>query len=148
MFAEDADFELVGLYHVVGKGNIRNVFEYDKAVNSELKFHECRSEESTVHCRMTERNDRLKALGVSDAHYTPCVIEFGDGLIKKFSATIYPDIFRKVEEKWKAFLPWFSEHYPIEYSQMTTPEGRFINNGENGRKVVPLLNEWPSNMGE
>jgi len=148
MFADDAELELVGLNHLVGKEEIRNGFEYDEAVNSELEFFECISEGNIVNCRMKERNDRLMALGLSEARYTPCVLEFKDGLIQKFSATIHPGILRAMEDKWRAFLPWFSEHYPVEHSQMTTPEGLFIGNGENGRKVVPILNEWRSSLEE
>ena len=66
MFADDVDFELVGLNHIVGKEKLRTVFEYDEGVNNELEFFECTSEENTVNCRMTERNDRLRALGLSD----------------------------------------------------------------------------------
>ena len=146
MFADDACLELVGLNHLVGKEEIRNGFEYDEAVNSELEFFECISEKNTVNCRMKERNDRLRALGLSEASYAPCVIEFEGGLIQKISSTIHPEILKQMEEKWRVFLPWFSEHYPVEYSKMTTPEGRFISNGENGRRVVPILNEWRSRL--
>ena len=61
MFTEDAEFELVGVSKYCGKEQIKNQFEYDAGVNGELKFTAFRSEENTVYCQCTERNDRLAA---------------------------------------------------------------------------------------
>jgi len=42
MFAENAEFEIVGVSKYSGKEQIRNVFEYDVGVNTELKFINCK----------------------------------------------------------------------------------------------------------
>jgi Txe/YoeB family toxin of Txe-Axe toxin-antitoxin module len=38
MFAEDAEFEILGVSKYSGKEQIKNVFEYDVGVNTELKY--------------------------------------------------------------------------------------------------------------
>jgi limonene-1,2-epoxide hydrolase len=38
LFNDNAEFELVGLYRVEGKEEIRNVFEYDAGVHTKLDF--------------------------------------------------------------------------------------------------------------
>jgi len=48
MFAKDAEFELIGIPKYSGKEQIRNVFEYDIGVNTELKFINCKAQGNTV----------------------------------------------------------------------------------------------------
>jgi len=142
MFADDAEFEIVGLYTVVGKQQIRAIFEYDAGVNTELQFINCTSEGDTVTCQLVERNDRLKVIGISKLQYTSCVLTFKDRLIRKFTVTPPAESARSIGEIWQAFLPWLGRNYPADYSKMFTPAGRFIYNRENGERVVPLLKEW------
>jgi hypothetical protein len=40
------------------------------------------------------------------------------------------------------FLPWLAARYPADRARLFTPEGRFIQNGPHGARVVPLLREW------
>jgi len=148
MFADDAEFEMVGLFTLVGKQQIRAIFEYDAGVNTELQFINCTSEGNTVTCQLVECNDRLEATGISKLHHTSCVLTFKDRLIKKFTATLPAESTQTIGEMWQAFLPWIAKNYPADYSRMFTPEGRFIYNRENGERVVPLLKEWRASQGK
>ena len=142
MFREDAEFELVGQSKLKGKQEIRNIFDYDVGVNTELKFINCKSEAGSVYCQILEKNDRLDAIGISELEYASCTFVFKDGLIQSFTATIPYESMQYIMEKWQKFIPWITKNYPDEYSRMFTSEGRFIYNRENGRDVVPLLREW------
>ena len=142
MFSDDAEFELVGIAKYSGKTQIRNVFEYDASVNSVLKLIERKTEGDTFHCQIIERNDRLSAIGLSEAKFSSCTIVIRDGLIKSFSATLSPEIAKHNTEVWQKFVPWCKENYPDEYSRIFSSDGSFIYNRENGRDVVPLLNQW------
>ena len=86
LFTEDAEFEIVGLSKFSGKQNVKNIFEYDVAVNTNLQFINCKSEAGRVHCQILERNDRLDAIGISELKYSSCVFSFRNGLIKSFAA--------------------------------------------------------------
>lgn len=142
MFTEDAEFELAGISKYSGKEQIKNVFEYDAGVNTELKFIDCRSEDDTVHCRIIERNDRMAAIGISEHTFPACTIVFRGGLIQSFSAEVSSEIVQYNTEVWEKFIPWCIENHPDEYSRIFSPEGKFIYNRENGRDVVPLLKKW------
>ena len=142
MFSKDAEFEIVGQSKLTGKQQIRNIFDYDVGVNTELKFINCKSEGNSVHCQILEQNDRLDAIGISELEYASCTFVFKDGLIQSFTAKIPAESMRYIMEKWQNFMPWITKNYPDEYSRMFTSEGRFIYNRENGRDVVPLLREW------
>jgi hypothetical protein len=142
MFHEDAEFEIVGQSGLSGRQEIRNIFDYDVGVNTELRFINCKSEGNSVHCQILEQNDRLDAIGIRELEYASCTLVFKEGLIESFTATISDESMRYIMEKWQDFIPWITKNYPDEYSRMFTSEGRFIYNRENGRGVVPLLREW------
>ena len=142
MFTEDATFEIVGLSKFAGKQNVKNVFEYDVGVNTNLQFINCKSEGNAVHCQILERNDRLKAIGIGELKYCSCILTFKNNPIKKFKAKIAPESVQYNAEVWKNFIPWLMENYQDEYSRMFMDDGRFIYNRKNGSDVVQLLRKW------
>jgi len=147
-FAEDAEFEMVGQVTLKGKEEIRQIFEYDAGVNTELQFFDFKSEGDTVTCQVVERNDRLKAAGFDKLLYTSCFITFRDQLIQKFSISPDAESARSLGEVMRKFLPWIQKNYPKDYSRLFTPEGRFIRNRENGERVVFLMKEWRGSQGK
>jgi limonene-1,2-epoxide hydrolase len=142
MFTEDATFGIVGLSKFEGKKQVKNIFEYDIGVNTNLKFINCKSEGDTVHCQILERNDRLDAIGIDELEFISCNITFKDGLIQSFSAEVPPDFVEYNIKILKQFIPWLKENHPTEYSRMFDSEGKFIYNYENGKDVVPFLRKW------
>jgi limonene-1,2-epoxide hydrolase len=142
LFTEDAEFEIVGLSKFSGKQNVKIIFEYDVAVNTNLQFINCKSEGGRVHCQILERNDRLDAVGISELKYSSCIFTFRNGLIKSFAAEIPRDFIEYNSKILKKFIPWLKENFPNEYAIMFTSEGRFIYNYKNGKDVVPLLRKW------
>lgn len=142
MFAEDAEFEIVGVSKYSGKEQIKNVFEYDVGVNTELKFINCKTEGNMVQCQALERNDRLAAIGIDELKYISSIFVFSDRRIQSFISEIPPEVVQYNREVWQKFIPWLSKNYPAEYSRMLTSNGRFIYNRENGRDVVALLKSW------
>lgn len=109
MFSDDAEFEIVGQVTLVGKQQIRDIFEYDAGGNTKLQFINCTSEGDTVTCQIMERNDWLEAMGISKLHYTSGVLTFKDGLIQKFTATLPAESARTIGEIWQTFLPWLGK---------------------------------------
>jgi|PlaIllAssembly_1097288.scaffolds.fasta_scaffold373949_2 ketosteroid isomerase-like protein len=142
MFHDNAEFELVGLYRLEGKNQIRNVFEYDAGVHTKLELLDIQVEEDTVKGKLVERNDRLDAIGFNKLDYPFCSLTFRNGRIQKFSAKADDEAIKKIGEMWKGFLPWITREYPSDRAILFTSEGKFIYNRENGKRVVTLLNEW------
>ena len=142
MYTDDAEFEIVGISKYSGKEQIRNVFEYDIGVNTELKFINCEIHGNTVSGQLLERNDRLDAIGIGELKYSSWTFTFSDNLIQSITAEIPAEFIQHNNEVYQKFLPWLTENYPDEHSKMFTPEGRFNYNRENGAGVVRLLREW------
>ena len=142
MFTGDATFEIVGFSKFAGQQQVKNIFEYDIGVNTNMEFLNCKSEGDTVHCQILERNDRLDAIGISELRYSSCILTFKDGLIQSFAAEIPPEFVEYNSKILKKFIRWVTKKYPDDYSRMFMPDGRFIYNRENGRDVVPLLRKW------
>jgi len=142
MFTEDATFEIVGLSKFAGKQNVKNVFEYDVGVNTNLRFINCKSEGNAVHSQILERNDRLAAIGIDELKYSSCIFTFKNNLIQSFKAEIPPESVQYNAEIWKKFIPWLTKNYPDEYSRMFMSDRRFIYNRKNGSDVVQLLRKW------
>ena len=147
MFTENAEFELVGISKYSGKEQIRNVFEYDAGVNSELKFIDCIVEGNTLNCQIIEHNDRLAAIGINELTIPSCTIIFQGSLIQSFSAKVSPETAQHNADVWQKFVPWCKENHPDEHSEMFTSEGQFIYNRENGASSVRLLREWQKEQG-
>ncbi|MBM4339341.1 MAG: nuclear transport factor 2 family protein [Deltaproteobacteria bacterium] len=141
-FNDDAEFELVGLYRVEGKDQIRNVFEYDAGVHTKLAFSRFQIDGDTVKGCLIEKNDRLKAIGFKKLDLPICVLEFRGGRIQKFSAKADESAIKKIIEALQGFLPWVTENYPADRTRLFTSEGRFIYNRGNGERAVKLLKEW------
>jgi len=142
MFTENATFEIVGLSKFSGKQNVKNVFEYDVGVNTNLEFINCESEGNTVQCQILERNDRLEAIGINELKYSSCVFNFKINLIQNFKAQIPPQAVQYNAEVGRKFIPWLKENYQDKHKRMFMDDGRFIYNRENGKDVVQLLRKW------
>lgn len=142
MFAEDAKFHIDGQNPLIGKEEIRSIFEYDAGVNGELVFINCTSEGDTVSCQVLERNDRLKASGINELLYPSCAFTFRDGLIIEFKAVRDAERAQAQAKMWPKFRQWVSEKYPNDYLKLFDAEGKFIRNFENGKRSVQLLKKW------
>lgn len=126
MFAEDAEFEIVGLTRLIGKQQIRTIFEYDAGVNGDLQIINRIATGDTVTCQLMERNDRLAPIGIALLLYPSCEFVVKAGDIQKFTAVPDAEGMAKSRAAWKAFLPWIAEHYPTDHALLFSPEGRFI----------------------
>lgn len=146
MFSDDAEFELVGLARLVGKKEIRAIFEYDAGVKGEIHLINCTARADTVTCQLVERNDRLRAAGLDKLLYPSCVLSFTNKLIRSWRAVPDPEPARAFDQFWGAVRLWIAENYPADYARIFTPEGRFIRNRDNGERAVQLAREYRSSV--
>lgn len=146
MFSDDVEFELVGLARLVGKKEIRSIFEYDAGVNTELRLIKCTANGDTVNCQLVERNDRLRAAGFDKLLYPSCALSFTNKLIRSWRAVPDPEPLRAFNRFWGAVRLWIAENYPADYGRIFTPEGRFIRNRYNGERLVQLAGEYRSDV--
>lgn len=144
MFVDDAEFELGGLPRLVGKKEIRSIFEYDAGVNSKIELTNCAVTADTVNCQFVETNDRLRLAGVDRLVYQSCVLSFGKRLIRSWRAAPDPEAVRAVGQFWNAAGQWIASHFPTDYSRLFTREGHFIRSRENGERAVQLAKQYLS----
>ncbi len=142
MFAEDAEFELVGMGTMVGREQIRALDEYDVGINTRLEFSNCVQEGNRVTCDVVETNDWLDAAGLSENRYTSSVFTFEEGLITRISAALSPESAQATGQVLQVFAPWIAQNHPEAMPKLFTPENQFIYSRENGVLVVSLLREW------
>lgn len=146
MFADGAEFELEGLTRLVGKKDIRSIFEYDAGVNGNIQFIKCSATADTVSCQLLETNDRLRLAGLDNLLYPSCVLSFENKLIRSWRAVPDPGPARAFDEACGAVRLWIAKQYPTEYERMFTREGRFIRNRDNGERVVQLARQYRSTV--
>jgi len=144
MFADDAAFELEGLTRLVGKKEIRSIFEYDAGVKGEIQLINCTATADTVSCQLLETNDRLRVAGLDKLLYPSCVLSFEKDLIRSWRAVPDPGPARAFDQFWSAVRLWIAEHHPTDYARMFTREGRFMRSRENGERVVHLARQYRS----
>jgi limonene-1,2-epoxide hydrolase len=146
LFADDAEFELEGLTRLVGKEEIRTIFEYDAGVAGEIELINRVAKDDQVTCQILERNDRLRVAGLDGLYYPSCVLSFKNKLIRSWRAAPDPEATQAFDEFWRPVPQWIVEHYPVDYARLFTPEGRFIRSGSNGRRAVQLAREYRSSL--
>ncbi len=142
LFTEDATFEIDARPPWVGRTQIREILEYDAAVHGRLHFLNCRPEADGVTCELLDQNDRLAAIGIETLRYSSCQVGFQAGRVTRFSAVREATGAARSRDAYGRFLPWLAVHYPADRARLFTPEGRFIQNGPHGARVVALLHEW------
>jgi len=146
MFADDAEFELVGATGLVGRNKIRSIFEYDAGVDGIIEFINSTATGNTVTCQLVETNERLRLAGLDSLLYPTCELSFENGLIRSWRAAPDPEPTQVVMEFWGAVGKWIKEHHPGEYGKMFSGEGRFIRNRENGELAVQLGRQYRSTV--
>ena len=142
MFSDDAEFELVGLARLVGKKEIRAIFEYDAGVKGEIHLINCTAGTDTVSCQLVESNDRLRVAGLDKLLYPSCMLSFTNNLIRSWRAVPDPEPARALAQFWGPVRLWMAENHPADYARIFTPEGQFIRNRYNGERAVQLARDY------
>ena len=114
-YADDATFFMPGENPIVGRAALRDLFEGDSIVNSELVFKDLviRGDTAIVNS-ITERSDWLRFIGIPEIHYAPgSKMIFRKGLIHKVElAPFVEEDIRAYEKGWSDVMGWLSIAYP------------------------------------
>ncbi|MCK4329991.1 nuclear transport factor 2 family protein [candidate division WOR-3 bacterium] len=140
LYAENATFEAVGQFVLKGKEQIRDLTEYDIALNIHMSISECIAKGDTVICKLAETNDWFKTAGIKETYYSTKFV-FSDGLIKLLRANATPETNQAFSQVLNPLTEWASKERPQQLAEMM-PAGRFVYNAENAKKALALLQEW------
>ena len=91
LYVRDAQFDLVGVWMKKGIDEMRELAEWDAALNSSLDFHIEEVRGDTVVCSVLERNDWFKAVGIDPLYHPKALVVIQNGLIHHIIAYPSPD---------------------------------------------------------
>jgi hypothetical protein len=113
-YADDATFSIPGENPIVGRAALRDLFEADSIVNSELVFKDVVIHGDTgIVNSITERSDWLRLIGIPEIHNSPgSKMIFRKGLIHtvELAPFVQEDV-RAYEKGWSDVMGWLSITY-------------------------------------
>ena len=142
MLTNDITFEMNGRSIAEGKEHARLVYDTDAGFNIELELADCKQAGNKVTCRITERNDYVKAAGINQIEYTSDVFTFKNGLIRKISATMSPESVKAGKEFDQGFVTWVRRNRSDELTKLMTPDGKFKWGRESAIIMVNLVKDY------
>ncbi len=143
MFAENPSLHFGPLGSMTGLDEIRDIHEYDLALNTQLRFEQCEAAGLEVTCRVIETNGWLKSVDIETITFDESKFTFAsDGRIKSIASTLSADSGQLLGEAMVQFDAWAKINQPVEYAELFSQEGAFVYNYENGEKVLALLRQW------
>ena len=143
-YADDARFEFVGEFAVQGKDKLRKIFTVDVLLNNSLAFSDISIVGNSVFCKVEEKNDMWRALGVEKV-YSRCEIVFKNGLIQEVRATksAQSESAAELDKADQAFSAWADKNRPQEVARLLggKPFEGFLT-PENALGFLKLAREW------
>ncbi len=140
LYAEDVTFKVPETFALQGREQLRDLAEYDFALDVHMSCSQFTSRGDSVMCQLTETNDWLRTAGIEKAQYSMTFV-VGGGLIRSITAEPDPTTIRAYRLVWMSLLTWAKEESP-ELAKEMMPEGQFIYNAQNARHLLSLLREW------
>ncbi len=140
LFADEPILHFGPLGTISGPTNVRNILEYDLALNTHLQLKNCKVAAGEVSCRVVETNDWLKTVGIESIEYDENRFAFSeDGRIKEVHASLAAASAQSLVAAMAEFHQWATSTEPEAYSELFSDEGTFVYSGENAEKVLLLL---------
>jgi hypothetical protein len=136
MYADDAEFEFVGMGSLAGQEQIRGYKEYIAALNTDLQYSDCMAEGNTVTCKLIKNDDMLRKVTAGPVSHS-IAFTFEGGLIQKQAVTTPPTSAKILGQTSGAFLGWVKENHSEAMAKLFTPEGQFVYSGEPDPGVGP-----------
>jgi len=143
-FAEDAAIAVGGQTPFTGKAAIRNLYEADSVMKSELEYTGLAVRGDTVVVNsVVERNDLLRLLGLSEVHYLPGTrVVFRKGLIQSIETSrLDQREWRAMRDSFAALMNWVQAKHPELLKEIGS--GRLSgNNATAARGWMEVVSRW------
>jgi hypothetical protein len=141
LYDDDIKFELVGTWIKSGKKEIGNLEEWDKALNSNLKFESFELKGDSVFCKVIEKNDWFRAIGIEQIIHDPTIFIVSEGLIKKIIANPSKEVGKEIGSKIGSIYSWSDETNDSTIHKLIK-KGQFIYSDEAAKSWLKLLDKW------
>lgn len=137
----DIIFEAVDVWTKEGKDQIRNLAEYDAALNSELICYDFKISKDTVKCKTIEKNDWFRLADIDSVEYEYSYFIIEEGLIAKIIAKLTVNSTEEITSKLQSIIQWISANNPESLNELML-EGEFQYSKESAIKWLDLLKAW------
>jgi hypothetical protein len=146
LFTDDVQFETVGEWVMTGKKKIRDLEEWDAALNNDLAFTDLRVSGYTVTCKAVEHSDLLKLAGFEQVKYDSVAVEFRGGLIRKITVRTAEEDRLATSDTFHSMVDWARRERYGEIAKLVS-DGKFAYNARNARGWIVLMQEWLKTKG-
>jgi hypothetical protein len=141
--AEDARYEVEGLWDLEGKQDLRRLFESDAVLNSRIVLTDLKVEGNKITCKIEEESDWLKLAGIGVLNYESGQFTFEKGLIKEVRVKYTPASNQAVQEYAASFGNWASENRSQEFAEL---QRTGLITKETVGLYLRLLREWQADI--
>ena len=140
-FTEDFVFEVSGHCIAEYKYKMRELEEWDAAINSQFTFTDVKIFGDTVVCKLIERNDWFRLAGIDAIYYDSIRITFRNGLIEAMEAEQNEKSIIAAQEAFQSFIEWAAEEHSYELAELMYGI-EFVFSKDNADRWLSLLREW------
>ncbi len=140
----DAEFLIPGQEPIRGTSALRDLYEWDAVLRSELLMAGIRAERDTIVIDvLVERNRWFTALGLDEVRYksgTRFVLDEGriDGI---YPAAFADETQQRLMERFQPLMDWLGEHRQDVLPQLL-PGGRFRYDASTAKLWLEVLADW------
>jgi hypothetical protein len=144
LYHDEIEFELAGTWIKSGKAEIRELEEWDRALNSDLEIESIKVKGDSIFCKVIERNDWFKAVGIEKIIHDPTIFIVRNKRIKKIIAIPSGEIGKEIGAKLNSIYTWSNNTNDNTISELII-NGEFIYSAESAKKWLILLDNWNRN---
>ena len=140
-YSDDISFDLIGVWKKSGTDEIRELAEWDAALKSTLAISDVMLKGDSVYCKIKEKNEWFKAIGVEELVHDPVIFIIQDKKIHGIIAYASPEVGMKVGETIGRLGDWSAANGDRTLQELL-PGGEFKYSAEAARKWMLLFERW------
>ena len=139
--AEDFELRDAAGRQRMDRGAMRDVLQWDAALNGKMAFSALEWEDDTVSGEFTETNDLYELLGMEPRRYR-IEFHFNGDLIREQVYEVLDSDGPSMRQALEPFLEWASAGHATDLDEIY-PGGRFVYTASTANRWVELLQAWP-----
>jgi hypothetical protein len=141
LFHNDITFELIGTWIKSGKKEIRELEEWDSALNSNLTFKSISIHKDSIFYKVVEKNDWFKGVGIDELFHDPTIFIVKDDKILKIIANPNPETGKKIHKAIQS-LYYYSNTARDSTINDLIVDGEFIYSKTAANKWKIIFKDW------
>jgi len=138
---DDIIFDFQGVWVKRGKDALRELEEWDAALNSNLKVTLVRESQDSTYCSVVESNDWFRAIGLEQITHDPVIFITREGKISKIIAAPSMESGPLIMAAMKDISDWSSVVGDTSLSFLIK-DGEFLYSKETAARWLVLFQKW------